>query len=171
VRDAIDEHVALWQRELPDLDANTEAIVTRMGLLLRRLSRARQRALDGHGLQVWEYKTLLDLRRRGISSRASPTELAAALGVSAPAMTKRLTALESRGYVERAHSRRDRRRVEVTLTDAGLRAWIDATAAQGKVEQELLAALDATEQELLAALLRRLVAAGGDGDLPQLRRA
>jgi DNA-binding MarR family transcriptional regulator len=169
-RDSIDDHVALWQRELPDLDPRAEAIVGRMQALLRRLTQQRERALGTCGLQLWEYKTLLDLRRRGSPYRATPTELAVALDVSPPAMTKRVAALERAGYVRRTHDAADRRRVYVTLTQEGLRAWATATGAQGRVETELVGALEPADQEVLADLLRRLVLASGDHGLPQLRR-
>src|SRR5689334_16706079 len=108
MRDHVDDHVERWRRELPDLDPVVEAIVARMHVLTRHLTRARQRALAGQRLQLWEYKTLLDLRRRGAPYRATPKELAAALGLSPAAVTKRLTALERAGYVTRTHDDADR---------------------------------------------------------------
>jgi DNA-binding MarR family transcriptional regulator len=141
-----------------------------MQVLLRRLTQQRQRALRTCGLQLWEYKTLLDLRRRGEPYRATPAELAVALDVSPPAMTKRVTALERAGYVRRTHDTADRRRVHVTLTKDGMRAWADASAAQGRVESDLVSGLEPDEQDALADLLRRLVITSGDHGLPQLRR-
>ncbi len=159
MRDAIDDYVERWQHELPELDPTVEAVVGRMHVLTRYLGGARRRALAGRELQLWEYKTLLDLRRRGAPYRATPKELAAALGLSPAAVTKRLTALERAGYVTRSHDTEDRRRVHVTLTPLGKRVWEQTQRAEGDVERALLSALDADELEQLAALLRRLVLA------------
>lgn len=171
VRDAIDEHVAQWQAELPDLDVRAEAIVARMQVLLRHLARRRQPALAKSGLELWQYKTLLELRRRGHPHRATPTELAAALDVSAPAMSKRIAALERSGFVRRTHDVGDRRRVHVTLTSVGKRAWARAAAAQEDIERELLSSLTPADQDTLAGLLRTLVIASDAQPLPQMRRS
>jgi DNA-binding MarR family transcriptional regulator len=159
VKDRIDEHVELWSRELPGMDPRVEGIVTRMQALVRHLYRDKERALAAAGLQMWEYQTLLGLRRRGAPYRATPTELAAALELSPAAMTKRLDNMERSGYVRRSHDADDRRRIFVTLTEAGLTAWERTVNQRDRVERELIGELDPDEQDLLVALLRRLVLA------------
>jgi DNA-binding MarR family transcriptional regulator len=162
-RDPIDAHVDRWAAELPDLDPRVEGAVARIQLISRYLYRHRDAALADQGLAGWEFQTLKDLRRRGAPYRATPTELAATLGLSPAATTKRLDAMERSGYLRREHDTADRRRVFVTLTDAGRRAWEDNIAAQDRVERRLLAALRPAEQDQLNALLRKLVlATGGD---------
>jgi DNA-binding MarR family transcriptional regulator len=161
VRDPIDDHIELWSRELPDLDPRVEGIVTRVQWLDQyRRSRLGQ-VLAGQGLKLWEFKTLHILRRGGPPYRATATELAAALDLSPAAMTKRLDNLQQDGYLRRSHDSADRRRVLVTLTGAGLRAWEDSISLQEQVERELVEALDRDEQDQLVALLRRLVLAAG----------
>jgi DNA-binding MarR family transcriptional regulator len=159
VRDRIDEHLERWQRELPELEPRVEAIAARMHLLVRFLNRARQHALAGQTLHWWEYKTLLELRRRGRPYRATPKELAIALGLSPAAVTKRLIALEQAGYVTRSHDTGDRRRVHVTLTRQGEQAWRQTTNAESNVEKKLIGHLTPSEQDELADLLRRLLVA------------
>jgi DNA-binding MarR family transcriptional regulator len=157
-RDSVDDHVARWTAELPELiDPRVEGVVGRVHVVYRYLQRHRDRALTEQGLALWEFQTLKDLRRRGAPYRATPTELAAALGLSPAATTKRLDAMERAGYLRREHDTGDRRRVFVTLTDAGRRAWEDNIAAQDRIERHLLAALDTAEQDQLNALLRKLV--------------
>jgi DNA-binding MarR family transcriptional regulator len=159
MRDPIDEHIEVWSRELPDLDPRVEGIVTRMQWLDQyRRSRLGQ-ALAGQGLKLWEFKTLHILRRSGAPYQASATELAAALDLSPAATTKRLDNLEHDGYLRRSHDTADRRRILVTLTEAGHHVWEQTISLQDRVESQLVEALRPDEQDQLVALLRRLVLA------------
>jgi DNA-binding MarR family transcriptional regulator len=166
MRDPIDEHIELWSRELPDLDARVEGIVTRVQWLDQyRRSRLGQ-ALASQGLKLWEFKTLHILRRSGPPYRATATELAAVLDLSPAAMTKRLDNLEQDGYLRRSHDTTDRRRILVTLTDAGHQVWEKTISLQDRVERELVEALRPREQDQLVALLRRLVLAAAGRSAP-----
>ena len=87
--------------------------------------------------------------------RSSPgigvRELAAGEGVSPPAMTAYVDRLETAGLVARRRSERDRRRVELALTDEGVRvlrsarsrrtAWLAARLK--RLEPDELAAVEA----------------------------
>jgi DNA-binding MarR family transcriptional regulator len=159
VKDVIDDHIALWSRELPTLDPRVEGIVTRMSWLDRHLKARLEQALAGQRLKMWEFKTLHILRRGGVPYQASATELAGALSLSPAAMTKRLDNLEAGGLLRRSHDNADRRRVLITLTDAGLRVWESTISLQDQIEKELVAALAPNEQDHLITLLRRLVVA------------
>jgi DNA-binding MarR family transcriptional regulator len=159
MRDPIDDHIELWSRELPDLDPRVEGIVTRVQWLDQYRRNRLGQALAGQGLKLWEFKTLHILRRAGPPYRATATELAAALDLSPAAMTKRLDNLEQDGYLRRSHDTADRRRVLVTLTDAGRRAWDKTISVQDRVESQLVEALRPDEQDQLVELLRRLVLA------------
>jgi DNA-binding MarR family transcriptional regulator len=162
VKDWVDEHVELWSRELPEMDLRVEGIAVRLQVLSKHLDRLREAALAAHGLQNWGFKTLHMLRRGGAPYRATPGQLAAQLGMSPAAMTNRLDALELEGYVKRQHDRDDRRRVLVTLTEAGHQVWQQAIGDQGRVEEELINQLGADDQDRLQRLLRQLVLAAVD---------
>jgi DNA-binding MarR family transcriptional regulator len=165
VKDVIDDHIALWSRELPTMDPRVEGIVTRMSWLDRHLKARLEQALAREGLKMWEFKTLHILRRGGPPFQASATDLAAALSLSPAAMTKRLDNLEAGGLLRRRHDDADRRRVLIRLTDAGLRAWENAISVQDQVEKQLVAALRPGEQDQLTTLLRRLVLAASPENL------
>jgi DNA-binding MarR family transcriptional regulator len=160
MRDLVDEHIELWSRELPDLDPRVEGIVVRLQLLDRHLRRELERALATQSLKMWEFKTLHILRRGGPPYRATATELATALDLSPAAMTKRLDNLEQDGYLRRSHDDADRRRVLITLTEAGMRAWESTISLQDQVERQLVDVLRPDEQDQLVSLLRRLLLSG-----------
>jgi DNA-binding MarR family transcriptional regulator len=166
MRDPIDEHIELWSRELPGLDPRVEGIVTRVQWLDQYRRNRLGQALAGQGLRLWEFKTLHILRRPGPPYQATATELAAALDLSPAAMTKRLDNLEQDGYLRRSHDTADRRRVLVTLTEAGHQAWEKTISVQDRVERELVAALRPQEQDQLVRLLRRLVLAAAGSPAP-----
>jgi DNA-binding MarR family transcriptional regulator len=157
MRDVVDEHIETWSRELPELDPRVEGIVVRLQALDRHLRRELEQALATQSLKMWEFKTLHILRRGGPPYRATATELAAALDLSPAAMTKRLDNLEQDGYLRRSHDGADRRRVLITLTEAGLRAWEDTISLQDRVERRLVDVLRPAEQDQLVSLLRRLL--------------
>jgi DNA-binding MarR family transcriptional regulator len=163
-RDPIDDHIELWSRELPELDPRVEGIVTRVQWLDQYRRNRLGQALAGQGLKLWEFKTLHILRRSGPPYRATATELAGALDLSPAAMTKRLDNLEQDGYLRRDHDNADRRRVLVSLTDAGRRAWERTISVQDRVESQLVEALRPEEQDQLVGLLRRLVLAAQAAD-------
>jgi DNA-binding MarR family transcriptional regulator len=156
--DRIDELVAQWNRERPDLDAGVMAEVGRL-LYVARLIGDRLGAYAGeHGLQVGEADVLLTLRRAGEPYRLSPTRLAASLLISTGAMTNRLDRLESRGLVRREPDPGDRRALQVALTSEG-RALVDEVVG-GHVENELqmLSGLGKREREELTRIMRKLLA-------------
>ena len=156
--DRIDELVAQWKAERPDLDAGVMAEVGRL-LLVARVIGDRLAAFAGeHGLQVGEADVLLTLRRAGDPYRLSPTRLAQSLLISTGAMTNRLDRLEARGLVRREPDPGDRRSLQVALTSDG-RALVDEVVG-GHVENELqmLSVLGKGEREELTRILRKLLA-------------
>jgi DNA-binding MarR family transcriptional regulator len=156
VRDPVDEHVAVWSGELPWLDPVREEILARMFDVTRRLSGSRAEALRDGGLALWQFKTLLMLRRAGEPYELNPSRLAEALGITRGALSGRLATLEERGYVEREHGTGDRRLVTVRLTAAGNEALEHQLGQDDDTESRLFATLTAGEQRQLAALLRKL---------------
>ncbi|MEV5987862.1 MarR family transcriptional regulator [Streptomyces sp. NPDC052051] len=154
-RDATDDHVARWLPVLPDLDPDTEGAVTRAMLLSRHLRRTKERSLAASGLDRHEFDTLHKLAGRG--GRATPSELAADLGLAPASVTGRLDGLERRGFVHRTPSAVDRRRIDVELTDAGRAAWSQALGAVGDEEGRLLGVLSKEERKQLSDLLRRVM--------------
>lgn len=153
--DSVDRHVERWLPVLPDLDADVEGAVTRMGVVTRHLRTVKERVLADFDLPAHEYDTLHALAGR--QGRAAPSELAADLAMAPASITARVDNLVQRGFVRRTPSTVDRRRVDVELTDAGRAAWHGAMDIRGAEEHRLLGALTPSERQLLSDLLRRVL--------------
>ena len=100
---------------------------------------------------------------------ASPGEdqvtLARKVAFDAATFGSVITRLEARGWVRREADAGDRRRKRLWVTEEGAQAAQQMKRSVGKVQQRILAPLDAQERQHLIALLDRLVAAheGEDG--------
>src|SRR2546422_6922114 len=101
-RDSVDDHLDRWLPLLPHLDPVVEAVVTRMGFLVKHLRKVKEQGLADYELQDFEYSTLQALAAR--DGRATPSELVADLKMSPAAMTGRLDTLEKRGVIRRRPS-------------------------------------------------------------------
>jgi DNA-binding MarR family transcriptional regulator len=156
--DEVDEIVARWHSERPDLDVSPLQVLSRVSRLARHLDRARRAAFTAHGLETWEFDVLSALRRQGPPYQLSPGALLRATLVTSGTMTNRIDRLEAAGLVSRRRDQQDKRGVLVRLTDRGLQT-VDAAFADllGR-EQRLLTGLDADQQQDLASLLRVLLA-------------
>jgi DNA-binding MarR family transcriptional regulator len=156
--DEVDDIVARWQAERPDLDVEPLQVLSRISRLARHLDRARRAAFAAHGLEAWEFDVLAALRRQGAPYQLSPGALLHATLVTSGTMTNRIDRLAARGLVRRHPDPQDKRGVLVELTDAGLRSVDAAMADLLEREHGLLAALPADQQQELAGLLRILLA-------------
>jgi DNA-binding MarR family transcriptional regulator len=156
-KDPVDEILEQWSEERPDLDTSSLGVVIRVMALYRSFLRQATDALEGVGLELWEYDVLSALRRQGAPFSLPATGLARETGLSTGAMTNRIDRLESRRYVERSPDEDDRRGVNVSLTAKG-RKLIDA-AIQHRLDaaSESLQGVSASEQRQLADLLRAVV--------------
>jgi DNA-binding MarR family transcriptional regulator len=158
VSDEVDDIVASWQAERPDLDVTPLHVLSRVSRLARHLDRARRAAFAAHELEAWEFDVLSALRRQGAPYQLSPGALLRATLVTSGTMTNRIDRLAARGLVRRHPDPQDKRGVLVELTEAGLHSVDAAMADLLERERGLLAALPADRQQDLAALLRVLLA-------------
>jgi DNA-binding MarR family transcriptional regulator len=155
--DQIDERIARWLLEVPDLDAATEGIVDRIGLIDKYLRRTHDETLEQFGLSWGEVKVMGSLRYGGPPYRSTPGKLARELDLSSGAMTTRLDKMEEAGMIRRLADPNDRRGVIVELTEHGRDLWQQTVAVQAEKEGTIAAALSTREKDELNDLLRRLV--------------
>ena len=170
VRDTIDEKIAVWLREIPDLDARTEGVVDRIGMIHSYLRRTHDETLEQFGLTWGEVKVLSSLRYGGPPYQSTPGKLGSQLGLSSGAMTARLDKMEEAELIRRLPDPGDRRGVVIELMPRGRELWEQTIAVQAEKESIVAAALTAKEQDQLNDLLRRLVLAFGEEYGPLMKR-
>jgi len=134
----------------PSLTGLTTYLLSRTGKIARGRLAGR---FAGRGLRLWHHAVLAALADFGPHVQR---DLAARLAIDPSDMAKIVDELAGAGSVERARDAADRRRITVTLTDAGrtLLAELDAEAAG--VQDEVLGPLDKGEREQLDVLLRKV---------------
>ncbi|SEG81051.1 DNA-binding transcriptional regulator, MarR family [Actinacidiphila yanglinensis] len=139
-----------------DLDpgAVSAALLASLSVLLRRV---RHVPVDG-GLTMPERTALSQLERSGPTTSSA---LAREVQITAQAMGATLGALRSRGLVDRRPDPDDRRRVVLTVTDAGRQALKDKRNARVELVAQALTSGAFSPEELeqlaaAAALLERL---------------
>jgi DNA-binding MarR family transcriptional regulator len=157
-QDDVDEILAAWRRERPDLDVTPLAVLSRVSRLARRLDLARGSAFSQQGLEGWAFDVLSALRRSGAPYELSPGQLVQQTLVTSGTMTNRVDRLERRGLVERRPDPGDRRGVHLRLTAAGRDVVDEAMLSLIEHEKFLLREISAEDQQLLATLLRRVLA-------------
>jgi DNA-binding MarR family transcriptional regulator len=86
----------------------------------------------------------------------SMSDLAAALGVQPPTVTKMISRLAAQDYVERRVSTGDGRQAEVFLTERGRRAIATIDKVWKRIEKTALADIEEKDRKRLRKLLRQV---------------
>ncbi|GAA4883299.1 MarR family winged helix-turn-helix transcriptional regulator [Saccharopolyspora cebuensis] len=154
--DAVGRIQDQWRRQRPDLDVSSVGVVGRVLRLTALLKQVNETALAEDGVSGAEFEVLSALRRAGGGLR--PSELTRETLSSGAATTKRLTRLESLGLISRATSARDRREVDVRLTEEGYELIDRLFPEQVVRERGVLDALTEDELARLGALLAKALA-------------
>ena len=158
LRDEVDDLVAAWRAQRPDLDVEPMQVLSRISRLARHLDIARRGAFAEHELESWAFDVLSALRRQGPPFQLTPGALLRATLVTSGTMTNRIDRLAAEGLVRREPDPRDKRGVLVTLTNQGQEQVDAALAGLLRRERALLAGLDDAERRHLADLMRILLA-------------
>jgi DNA-binding MarR family transcriptional regulator len=164
--DEVDEIVAAWRRERPDLDVAPLEVLSRVSRLAAALDERRADAFVEHGLQAHEFDVLAALRRNGEPFELTAGELCALTHVTSGTMTSRLDRLSTRKFVSRHPDPTDGRLVRVRLTPTGRRRLDASFAALLDTERELLGRLAESKRDALVDALRDLLRAANTGRLP-----
>src|ERR1700743_3045869 len=108
-RDEVDDLVAAWRQQRPDLDVAPLQGLSRVSRLARHLDIARRGAFAAPGLESWELDVLSALRRAGPPFQLTPGALLRATLVTSGTMTNRIDRLAAARFVSREPDPRDSR--------------------------------------------------------------
>jgi DNA-binding MarR family transcriptional regulator len=165
--DHVDEIVAQWTAERPDLDSSPLHVIGRISRIAALVDELLRPVFAARGLSDGDFDVLATLRRNGSPYELTPGELGARTMVTSGAVTKRVDRLIGAGLVERRVDDVDARGRRVRLTERGRALMDEAYPVHLRNEERLLAGLTPSEREQLAALLRKagasLRAAGEPG--------
>jgi DNA-binding MarR family transcriptional regulator len=160
--DRVDVYMDQWKRERPDLDPAPMAVIARLTRAGGLLSGSIRDNLRSTGIEPWEFDVLATLRRAGPPHTMNPKDLVSMTMVGGAAMTRRVDKLVERGLVSRSVDPDNRRRLQISLTPAGLEL-IDAIIADHIDNADrFLNALSASERDALSGLLRKVLVSHGD---------
>ena len=141
-----------------------EVLARRTGFLLSKAGQLAHeefgRAIELLGLKPRHYGVLAVLADEGPHAQR---DLGEKLRVDRSTMVALVDGLEEMGLVERRRDREDRRRYELTLTEAGGRALSEAEAVVEGVQEAVLGPLDDAGRRALHDLLTALLGGFGRG--------
>ncbi|WP_300679918.1 MarR family transcriptional regulator [Nocardioides sp.] len=159
---SIDDVMAQWQRERPDLDVTPQAVFGRLHRLADQTRDTLIRGYGAFGLGEGEFDVMAALRRA--PGELAPGEIARYTMVTTGAVSKRLDRLEEAGLIARRTSDVDGRARVVGLTEAGRRLIDEAFTAHIANEHRLLKPLSREDQDQLVVLLEKWMAGlAGEG--------
>jgi DNA-binding MarR family transcriptional regulator len=155
--DSIDQLIAEWGRERPDLDAWPLEILGRIQRLSTHLSRIAEQRLQIIGL-TWEtFSLIVTLRRAGAPYALRPTDIYRKSLLTSGTITNRIDNVVRMGLAVREPAANDRRSVMIKLTPSGIQMADRAIAMHLETMADTLTALSASERKQAAALLSTLL--------------
>ncbi|MEJ3655558.1 MarR family winged helix-turn-helix transcriptional regulator [Actinomycetes bacterium KLBMP 9759] len=156
--DPVDRIVAQWGRERPEMPLDSIGVVARLLRIAKLIGDERRRILAALGIDGATLDLIATLRRNGPPYRMTPSELAADILVSGPAITQRVARASALGLVGCERTPSGRRTNYVTLTPEGHRTIEHNIEQLIRHERTLLAGLTDPEHQQLEDLLRKLLA-------------
>jgi DNA-binding MarR family transcriptional regulator len=155
--DHVDEILAQWRAERPELNAAPLGLYARLYRVVHLSDGELVKGLGQYGLQPGWFDLLAALRRAGAPYELNPTQLMRATLLSSSGMTKRLDRMDEAGLIARRPDPHDRRGTLVGLTPQGKSVIDRAVETHVDNEARLLGALTAAERRMLNDLLRTLL--------------
>lgn len=157
VKDEVDEILAQWRQERPDLDPTGMGVVLRVLQLSGIFSSRLDEVLAPSDLAPFEFEVLSALRRADEGEGLTATELCAAAQVTSGTMTHRLDRLEERELIHREPAEHDARALAVTLTTKGQRLVDGVLADRMEDARICVEKLTQKDRRTLNRLLRTIL--------------
>ena len=121
ISDLVEQTIATWSVERPDLDFTAMSTALKVNLLVtKQLELTNQHMLE-LGVTLGEFDVLATLRRHGKNGVLMPTEIAVFAMITPSGLTNRLSRLEKMGHIVRLSDPNDRRISLVRITAKGRR--------------------------------------------------
>ena len=157
IMDKVDKIIEQWNREWPELDVTSMALIGRFKRITQRLSLEMSKTFSEHGLTSANFDVLATLRRAGPPYALSPNDLIDSTMVTSGTMTSRIDQLTKAGLAERIQNPNDRRSVVVSLTKKGFEVIDPTLKAHVATQKKLTSGLSEDENKNLNALLRKFL--------------
>ncbi len=157
MRDHVDQLVAGWSRERPDLDVEPITVVYRLTRVAASWNQEIERFFADEGMTPTDFAVLANLRRAGPPYQQTQRQLMTALRLSSGTISLRIDKLVARRLVERRADPDDARASRVTLTDAGRKTFDEVAPRHLANEARLAATLPSEQRATLSDLLRTLL--------------
>lgn len=143
------------------MQAGEDVFLSRISLVSRRLKSEAQRRLAQHGVHSGQQFILGCLWQQ---DGMTPGEIAAAINVEAPTVTRAVQRMTTAGLLRVDADHEDGRRVRVWLTSKGKRLQDVVPAITHGLEEDALSLLSDAERHALNDMLERIGKALDNGD-------
>ena len=137
----------------------TIRLMDELGYVTRSIFQMGEQSVDDAGLSYAQYRVLMHLsfaEQMGERAELNPSEISNRQGVSRNTMSAFIRNLEEEGLVERQLDPCDRRRFNISLTDAGRAVVREHTHHHLETIDRFFSAISSTEQDDLLNLLQKL---------------
>lgn len=153
----INETIASWKSERPDLDFTAMALVLRLGTIAKVGIERTEQALTPLGITVGEFDVLATIRRHGVGSELTPSTLAELTLISQSGLTNRIKRLTDAGLLTRRVNESDKRSFALRLTPKGVKTVDKGIAIVAALDTEFMKGLSRTSASSLKKTLDELL--------------
>ncbi len=153
-----DPHLQVICQRYPDYPAQAAAVVRTAKLIARRIHDRANATLSEHGLTHPEYNLLMMLYGSD-DYRSTPSLLAQAAAEKSANITRLTDQLCRKGLIARSPSLSDRRKIEISLTPAGVGLLEESLPSTCSDLQELASHISVQDLQQLVQLQQRFLAA------------
>src|SRR6266516_6446151 len=146
VPDSVDQILAEWARQRPDLDFSTLGITSRMARVRAHLDAGLLEVFRRFDLTAADFRVIVTLRRAGPPPELPQARLTAQLALTSGTMSLRIDRLTKRGIVTRGPDPGDKRGQRIRLTAEGLALFDQIAPLHLANEDRLLSGLTPGER-------------------------
>lgn len=156
--DLIDEILADWGTQRPDINCSGKAVVCRILRNYSGVIAVLEKALKPVGISPNDFSVLVTIRRKGPKAEITVKQVMEEVLVTSGGMTNLLNKLIQLDLIKKRKGtkKEDRRSAFVKLTPKGLDVIDRAMEIQAACERKLTQALSANEKKQLADLLKKM---------------